>query len=401
MWFRDTWYNYFKAEHSSVNMQFNPDCWTKSLKLYWDKKYKESFLELLKYTNKKIKNFQTSENVFRIPHWSIFVDIDFSGSEIKISSDFLDVSSANKVPLFRRIVELNFSLNLTQIKYSEDKFKFDFSCDLELYDPYKMFDILSEICYFSDKFDEEFCEQFWAKNISEASVKEIPDNKKEIIYKNFKDIISSNMKIIEDLESRRRNNYAWDVISTTYKMIDYTCAPKGSLALRISENVAELYNRDQSLETIIFRWKEFLKDISEMPKEDFFKNLYETEQFIPNKKVATKEQIAEYLRPGYSDAYQDLQSGDFESAYLIFMHILYNSMYYHIMPVWMEKAIVKAIKTGSNSPVNQMQVWVLSWRIAEIINLQNIPSNSTNFFSGLLVFIWWIIAWIIMSMFGN
>jgi len=77
-----------------------------------------------------------------------------------------------------------------------------------------------------------------------------------------------------------------------------------------------------------------------MPKEDFFKNLYETEQFIPNKKVATKEQIAEYLRPGYSDAYQDLQSGDFESAY------------------------------------------------AEIINLQNIPSNSTNFFSGLLVFIW-------------
>ena len=71
------------------------------------------------------------------------------------------------------------------------------------------------------------------------------------------------------------------------------------------------------------------------------------------------------------------------------------------MPVWMEKAIVKAIKTGSNSPVNQMQVWVLSWRIAEIINLQNIPSNSTNFFSGLLVFIWWIIAWIIMSMFGN
>ena len=138
-----------------------------------------------------------------------------------------------------------------------------------------------------------------------------------------------------------------------------------------------------------------------MPKDDFFKNLYETEQFIPNKKVATKEQIAEYLRPGYSDAYQDLQSGDFESAYLIFMHILYNSMYYHIMPVWMEKAIVKAIKTGSNSPVNQMQVWVLSWRIAEIINLQNIPSNSTNFFSGLLVFIWWIIAWIIMSMFGN
>ncbi|MBF0913893.1 hypothetical protein HXK64_02990, partial [Candidatus Gracilibacteria bacterium] len=322
---------------------------------------------------------------YKIPHGSVYLNIDFSGENIKITSDFLNVSKANKVPLFRRIAELSFSgLNLTQIKLVGEELIFDFNCPLDLYDPYKIFDVLAEICYFSDKYDEEFCEQFGAKNITEALVTQIPDTKKEKIWENFKSIIEGNFEIIKDLEDRRKNYYAWDVISTTYKMIDYACAPKGSLALRISEKVAELYNRDETIETIIFRGKEFLREISQMPKEDFFKNIYEAKEFIPSKKVATNEYISEYLRPGYEDAYKDLQSGDFESAYIIFMHILYNSMYYHIMPYGMEKAIVRQIKSGSNSIVDRNTVGYLSQGIFEIINLQNIPRNVIGFWGILL-----------------
>lgn len=397
MWFRDKWYKYFKPLHKSVNMQFNLWNWTKALKLYEKWSYKESLLELLKYADSKVKKYQTSENVFRIPHWSVFLDLDFSWENIKISSDFLDVSEANKVPLFRRIAELSFSwLNLTQIKLTENKLIFDFSCPVELYDPYKIFDVLAEICYFADKYDEEFCEQFWAKNLSDAEITQIPDSKKEKIWENFREIINSNFEIIKDLEERRKNNYAWDVISTTYKMIDYACAPKWSLALRISEKVSELYDREKTLDTIIFRWKEFLKEISEMPKEDFFKSIYEVKEFIPNKKVAGSELISEYLKPGYSDAYQDLQSWNIESAYVIFMHILYNSMYYHIMPYWMEQAIVRLIKRHSNTVVNKWTVANLSNWIYEIINLQNIPSSHSWFFG----FIWWMIVaaiWFILS----
>ncbi|PZM85639.1 hypothetical protein DLH72_01810 [Candidatus Gracilibacteria bacterium] len=389
MGFRDKGYKYFKPLHKSVNMQFNLGNWTKALKLYEKGSYKESLLELLKYADSKVKKYQTSENVFRIPHGSVFLDLDFSGENIKISSDFLDVSEANKVPLFRRIAELSFSgLNLTQIKLIENKLIFDFSCPVELYDPYKIFDVLAEICYFADKYDEEFCEQFGAKNLSDAEITQIPDSKKEKIWENFREIINSNFEIIKDLEERRKNNYAWDVISTTYKMIDYACAPKGSLALRISEKVSELYDREKTLDTIIFRGKEFLKEISEMPKEDFFKSIYEVKEFIPNKKVAGSELISEYLKPGYSDAYQDLQSGNIESAYVIFMHILYNSMYYHIMPYGMEQAIVRLIKRHSNTVVNKGTVANLSNGIYEIINLQNIPSSHSGFFG----FIWGMIV---------
>ncbi|MBB1564893.1 hypothetical protein HG430_002530 [Candidatus Gracilibacteria bacterium] len=385
MGFKDKGYNYFAPLHKSINMQFNPDCWSKALKLHEKEQFRESFVELLKYADTKVKKYEISKYVYKIPHGSVYLNIDFSGENIKITSDFLNVSKANKVPLFRRIAELSFSgLNLTQIKLVGEELIFDFNCPLDLYDPYKIFDVLAEICYFSDKYDEEFCEQFGAKNITEALVTQIPDTKKEKIWENFKSIIEGNFEIIKDLEDRRKNYYAWDVISTTYKMIDYACAPKGSLALRISEKVAELYNRDETIETIIFRGKEFLREISQMPKEDFFKNIYEAKEFIPSKKVATNEYISEYLRPGYEDAYKDLQSGDFESAYIIFMHILYNSMYYHIMPYGMEKAIVRQIKSGSNSIVDRNTVGYLSQGIFEIINLQNIPRNVIGFWGILL-----------------
>lgn len=399
MWFKDKWYKYFKPIHKSVNMQFNPDSWTKAQNLYDESKFKESFVEVLKYADTKIKKYQINEWIYKIPHGSIFLNIDFSGEIIKISSDFLDVSEANKIPLYRRISELNFSaLNLTQIKLIDNKLIFDFSCPLELYNPYKIWEVLADICYFTDKYDEEFCQQYWAKPLSEAEIKDLPENKKEEIYKNFIEIINSNLEIIKDLEDRRRNNFAWDVISTTYKMIDYACSPKWVLALRISEKVSELYDRDQTLDTIIFRWKEFLKEISEMPKENFFKSIFEVKEFIPNKRVATIEQISEYLRPGWSDADSDLHAGDAESAYLIFMHILYNSMYYHIMPYGMEKAIVSAIKSASNQKIDKSSVTVLSNKVFKIVQGQDIPSNK----SGLFAFIWWIIAWFFMEvLFGG
>lgn len=394
MWFKDKWYKYFKPLHKSVNMQFNPENWKKAQNFYdsWD--FRKSFVEVLKYADEKVdKKYKISEGIYKITHGSIFIDLDFSWDIITIKSDFLDVSEANKIPLYRRIAELNFSaLNLTKIKLIDNKLIFDFSCSMELYHPYKVWEVLADICYFADKYDEEFCQEYGAKPLSEAEIKEVPEKNREIIFSNFKEIIKDNLEIIKDLEERRRNNYAWDVISTTYKMIDYACAPKWVLALRISEKVNELYNRDETLETIIFRWKEFLKELLEMPKDDFYKSIFEVKEFIPNKRVMTSEQISEYLRPGWADAASDLAAWDEEWAYLIFMHILYNSMYYHIMPYWMEKTIASAIKSSSNMKIDKTSVNKLSNKVYEIVQWQNIQSDNSGF---------WFIIWAAIMWFLN
>jgi|GEM_PF-2876079 hypothetical protein len=65
--------------------------------------------EILKFFAKDVKKYQVSEFVYRIPHEKIFLDVDFSGENIEISADFLDISEANKTPLLRRILEINFN----------------------------------------------------------------------------------------------------------------------------------------------------------------------------------------------------------------------------------------------------------------------------------------------------
>lgn len=393
MKFKDNWYKYFKPLHKSKNMQFNVDCWTKSQNLYdsWD--YKKSLLELLKYVDLKIdKKYKISEWVYKITHGSIFIDLDFSWEEIIIKSDFLDVSEANKIPLFRRVSEISFQgLNLTNIKLDNNKLYFYFSCPVSLYSPLKIWDVLCEICYLADKHDEEFCEEYGAKQLNEQKIKEIPLKNREIIYKNFKEIISTNLEIIKDLEDRRRWDWAWDVISTTYKMIDYSCGVKWVLALKIWEKVSELYDKNESLDTIIFRWKEFLKELLDISFEDFSKSVYEDEEFIPNKRVSNNEYISEYLRPGGQDAWNALQNGDSEGSYLIFMHILYNSMYYHVMPYGMEKTIVSAIKMWSDKKVDSKSVWNLSNKVYEIVQGKNISSSNSGFW----FMIWAAIMWFI------
>lgn len=386
MWFKNKWYKYFKPLHKSTDIQFNLDSWTKSQNFYEENEYKKSLVELLKYVDKKVdEKYKISEWIYNITHWSVTINLDFSDSNIKIKTNFLDVSEANKIPLYRRIAELNFfALNLVKIKLNQEILSFEFSCPLIFYSPIKIWEALADICYLVDKYDEEFCEDYWAKLFEKSWKKEFTKLELEKIYKNFREIILDNLEIIKDLENRRKNNYAWDVISTTYKMIDYICSPKWILALKISEKVNELYDKDETLETVIFRWKEFLKELLGLSLEEFSKSIYDTVEFIPNKRVSNIDYISEYLKPWYLDAYSEIQSWRYESAYLILMHILYNSMYYHAMPIKMKKLISFIIKKYSNKKVDKKSVSKLA------IEVQKIVDKKSFIFKGWLIWFFWI-----------
>ncbi len=389
----EKWFSYYAPIQKSNNMQFNVSSWKKATKLFEKKEYKKSFVELLKYADSKVAKHKVSENVYKIPHWSVFVDIDFSGEEIIIKSDFLEVSEANKIPLFREISELNFNwLNLSQIKLRENNLVFEYSCPVNLYEPNKIWDVMAEICYFSDKYDEEFTEKFKAKSISEGKITPLNDNDKDKIYDNFKNILKEGLDFIKDLEDKRQNYYIWDVLSITMKRIATSCQPNWALSVRIGDEINNLYSREISIQDIVYKGKEFLNELDKMKKEDFTKELFIADEFIPRKKVASNQAISEYLKPGFADATADLKAGNILWAYLIFTHILYNSLYYHLMPKGMEKSVRKKLKFNNKRNIEYNYVCDFSVEILELINLENIASNASWF--------WWILRMIIFAIFG-
>ncbi|MDR1988055.1 MAG: hypothetical protein LBQ24_04880 [Candidatus Peribacteria bacterium] len=94
---------------SSTASKMDLDSWDKSIELYENKKYLESFLTLLDYINPELrKKYGNKENTeFNVPHGSIIVNIKIEADNIKINAPFLKVSDENRVALLRQVASLN------------------------------------------------------------------------------------------------------------------------------------------------------------------------------------------------------------------------------------------------------------------------------------------------------
>lgn len=373
MSFMKTGYKYFKPLVKKP-ANFCYESWDKTDILTEKWEYRKAMQEILKFFAKDVKKYQVSEFVYRIPHEKIFLDVDFSGENIEISADFLDISEANKTPLLRRILEINFNNWLPLIVLEWEKLVFKYSCPLDLFENINISRVLEDICLTATYRVDEFCEEFWAKVVWKPELEEYSVEEQEKFYETFMEIIDKNLEIISDLEKERQNSFAWDVLSTTYKMLFYVTDVKWLIRLRIRDKINELYDKQLPFETIVFNWKEFLRELRKTSKEDFVKNIYKVNTFFTFGFISTNEDVANYLRPGQTDALWIYQEGKKIFSYVMNMHILYNSMYYKEMWKNMKTEIERVIKIGSGSAPEKV-AWILCESVAGVVQLRYVSED--------------------------
>src|SRR5690349_1966492 len=94
------------------HLQSNMDVsfWNVSTDAWKQGRYLDSFFALLDYINPSLrKTFGNSaQNEFLIPHGSVIVKISIQGDAIEVNSDFVDITNALRIPLLRKVAELNF-----------------------------------------------------------------------------------------------------------------------------------------------------------------------------------------------------------------------------------------------------------------------------------------------------
>lgn len=131
------------------------DLWSRAMKLYEDGKYAESILAVIDYANPVIRNKfgNATQTQFQIAHGSAIVNITLENNLFKVHTPFLKLPAEAKIPLMRRVAEINFGvLSLPQIYLKGDELYFYFQCPVEMCYPYKVYDILREICSNADFF---------------------------------------------------------------------------------------------------------------------------------------------------------------------------------------------------------------------------------------------------------
>ena len=97
------------------------------------------------------------ETNFIFPHGSIIVNIKLDEEKLSITAPFVALPEKGRIPLLRQVAGLNFNaMDLATIYLRDNRLSFEYSCPIQLINPYKIYYILQEICCTGDKYDDEF-----------------------------------------------------------------------------------------------------------------------------------------------------------------------------------------------------------------------------------------------------
>ncbi|WP_271766649.1 type III secretion system chaperone family protein [Aquimarina algiphila] len=327
---------------------FQPEKWDEVLHFYNTKQYSQILPTILAYVNPGLEHKKTNEG-YIIPHGSVTVYINQTDTTLSVKCPFLNIEEAKKTPLLRQLAEMRmYPLNLTNLVLENNEVVFYFKSPLHLCEPYKIYNVLREICTFADSYDDEFIEKFNAKNLQEPKIEPYPDTVKNTAYQNYQAIIEDGLARYNYYMAKRYENDAWYVFNITFKKLDYCISPKGYLKTQIENAINAFCNRNIAFHTRLHQAKEDLLKLKACSSEKLGTNLYKTETFIPTKYNGKKENVRKDWEGLYADVKDMMSSSNNEGACLCMLSGFYNMYYYNLVNEDISKPLVEALKKASN-----------------------------------------------------
>lgn len=373
-----------KSLRSGISMEK----WDDAKEAYEENYYKDTVLSIIDYVGRDLrkKYGNNTNNYFKIPHGSIVVEIEITDTELHIKVPFLEIGEKHKIPLLRKIAEVNFyPLNLSQIRLKGNHLNFYYSTPLHLCEPYKIYYVLEEICHNADNLDDELISLFGAKPLHEPKITFYSQDLLDKAWLKFTTLLSEAETYVSYFDEKRMEYFNWDVINITLKRIDYLIAPNGKLRTDIEHQIKCLYAKED-MQSRIQKGKNFLNTLKSMSKEDFAADMYVAETFIPIKSRSEIESIKRSWEKPFETATKEIQSKQYTAATLTLLIAFYDLFYYNTIEDDINNKIVKVLR-NADKKVWEESANLLYTGMENIIKnktkTQNITSTTKVFFSKL------------------
>lgn len=326
--------------------------WDKALQLFDARDYLASVHTVIDYANPELrkKYGNESQDEFHIPHGSVIVHLSLKNNTVTVRVPFLELPQTNVVPLLRQITQINFQpLNLAQIQLNGQQLEFFFSCPLELAEPYKLYYVFRDICHYADIYDDDFTEKFGAKRLIEPKIIPYAEALAEQAWQDTQQNIKEGLEYLNYFESKRWYFFCWDILMITIQKIEYHISPQGMLRNELEKGVRDMNGKDNSNERVS-RGKALLLKFQNMPKEQFVKDLYKAEIFIPYKWRTSLQNIQDNIRPAYEQAQKEMNSKDHIGVCMTVIYNYYNLYYDNNIEDDIASVINSGLESASNKP---------------------------------------------------
>ncbi|HEY3406140.1 MAG TPA: hypothetical protein VGK59_22290 [Ohtaekwangia sp.] len=354
------------------HLQSNMDVsyWPVTTDAWKQGRYLDSFFALLDYINPSLrKTFgNAAQNEFLVPHGSIIVKISIQGDSIEVNSDFVNITGALRIPLLRKVAELNFyPLGLSQIRMSGDNLNFHYRCTLDTGEPFKMYYVLKEICKTADQYDDDFREKFKTKNLVEPKVVQCTQQEADQAWITLKDIINDTLTFANYFDSQRWYNQTFDILNIGLKRIDYAVQPQGFIKNEIERVNAEMGNQNTNVMDRNQYARTLLGQLQQMPKEQLAKSLYKSEIFVPEKWNLNLEGTQRNLDGFAANAQKYLNEQNYIMAVMECLYAFYNLFYSN----YVEKHVSDEINAGLEAASGKNWNEAAPALVRSIMNVKN------------------------------
>lgn len=204
----------------------------------------------------------------------------------------VDITEAMRIPLMRKIAELNFwPLTIAQIKLKANQLTFNYSTTLDTCEPYKIYYVLKEICSTADRYDDELREKFKAKSLVEPKVVYPSPENVAKAWTEANAIIDETFQYQVYFDSQRWQGSTMDFFMIALKRIDLCIQTQGFLKTEMERVMADLNNGQLSVADRNMTASKFLKDLQAKGKDAFAKNLYQADVFVPEKASISGDKV--------------------------------------------------------------------------------------------------------------
>lgn len=341
---------------ASTASKLNVEAFDVSVEAFENQEYLKSFYALLDYINgdfrTKYGNVQGSE--FNIPHGSIVVNIKLDDEKLTITAPFVALPEKGRIPVLRQVAGLNFNaMDLAMIFLKGDQLYFEYSCPIQLINPYKIYYILEEICRTGDKYDDEFETKFDAKRIYEPKIQPYDDATLENIYNALQLSCKECLDAVKYFESSRKYGFVWNIIQTTLLKFMYFANPQGQLLNDMQKAIREMDREDIPLPEITAKGKAVVERLQKMTKGELAEDLYYAETFIPSKRRSNLQNIQENFEDCYKKVTSYLETGDNMTVCVMVTYKFYEMYYYNNLQDDVNNVVVKALQKSSALPWDQ------------------------------------------------
>lgn len=285
---------------SKDNPHMDVSYWSKAMDAYDAKNYRQALLETINYINSNVLRDQSLDDDIQIVHGQGSAEIHISVSQdtFSVKAPFVKITeNTNKVPLFRKVAEINFNpLTLAQIRRKQDVLWFEYETPITLCQPYKVYDVLNEICTNTDHYDDEFIEKYQAEFFATPKTTPLSDDEKDTVWQQIQEVFEDYEKFSKEFKEKRWNDYQWDItVLSLLKIVNMSCV-HGTLRTKLEEYVFNLFNGQIDFNFRIDKGTNFMQKLLAKSKEEFMQDMYHAESLISLKWRSSNEILQNHAK---------------------------------------------------------------------------------------------------------